>query len=389
MPKKKSQALAALVFALSVCASAHAQLKIGHIATMSGPIGSTGQDQYDGFMLRLDQGAGKLGGQSVQLIRTDDQGKPENGLQIARELIEKEKVDIVVGVTPGNVSAAVFPYLTKAEVPYISTNGGIAMLAGEKCSPWFVSTAFQTDSAHEAGGQEARVRGYKKVILVVPNYQGGRDAVAGFKRGYQADVADELYPGMGQTDYSAELTQIQAASPDLVYTFLPGAMGINFVKQYAQAGLLQKVTHMTGFSVDDLALTAVQDAALGTIASAHWTAADTHPQSLEFVKAFREKYKRRASVYAMQGYDAAALLDQVLRAHPEAAKDKNALIKALRSAKFDSLRGPIVFERNGFPVQDYSIWKVVKSPAGEVQFELQNVALKAHHDAYVGQCPLK
>lgn len=388
LSQKLGLGLAVLTLAASVAAPVQAQLKIGHIVTLSGALGALGADQYDGFMLRVDQNDGKLGGQSVQVLRADDQGKPETGLQVAREFVEKDNVDIVVGITASNVINAVFPYIVGKQVPLIGTNGGPSPFAGEKCSPWFVSTAFQNDGPHEGAGQEAHNRGYKNVAVIAPNYQAGKDAVAGFKRFYKGELADEIYPALGQNDYSAEITQLAASSPDAIYVFLPGAMGINFVKQYSQAGLMDKFPLLSSFTIDDITIPALRDAAVGSRVSTHWVSGATNQRSLEFIEAFKTKYGRTPSNYAMQGYDAAALIDETIKNSPEAAKDKAALIKAMRAATLDSPRGEITFERNGFPVQDYSIWKVVSKGGGEVGFEHESVALKAHHDAYVGQCSL-
>ncbi len=387
-PFKLRHHIAAFTLALLAVPAAQAQLKIGHIGSMTGPLAALGLDQYDGFQLRVEQGDGMLGGQKVELLRMDDQSKPEVGLQAARELLQKDKVDVVVGITASNVINAVFPYIVKEEVPLIGTNGGPSPFAGERCSPWFVSTAFQNDGAHESAGNEARNRGYKNVAVIAPNYQAGKDAIAGFKRFYKGELAEELYPALGQTDFSAEITQLASSQPDAVYVFLPGALGINFIKQYSQAGLMDKFPLLSSFTVDDITIPAIRDAAVGSLVSTHWVSGASNPRSQEFIKSFEARYNRTPSVYAVQGYDAAALIDETLTANPDLAKDKKAWIQSMRAAKLESPRGEITFERNGFPVQDYNIWKVVNKGEGKVGFEMQNVSLKAHHDAYVDQCKL-
>lgn len=389
LPQKLGLSLAVLTLAASIAAPAHAQLKIGHMGSMSGTLGALGVDQYDGFMLRVAQNDGKLGGQNVEVLRADDQSKPEVGLQLAREFVEKDNVDIVVGITASNVINAVFPYVVGKQVPLIGTNGGPSPLAGERCSPWFVSTAFQNDGPHEGAGQEAHNRGYKNVAVIAPNYQAGKDAVAGFKRFYKGELAEEIYPALGQNDFSAEITQLASTAPDAIYAFLPGAMGINFIKQYSQAGLMDKFPLLSSFTIDDITIPALRDAAVGSLVSTHWVSGATNERSIEFIDAFKTKYGRIPSSYAMQGYDAAVLIDETIKNNPDAAKDKEALMKAMRAAKVDSPRGDLTFAKNGFPVQDYSIWKVVSKGSGEVGFEQQGVSLKAHRDAYVGQCTIK
>lgn len=387
LPNKLGFSLAVLAMALSAATTAHAELKIGHIGAMSGPLAALGLDQYDGFMLRVEQGGGKLGGQDVKVLRTDSQSKPDVGLQAARELVEREQVDMVVGLTASNVINAVFPYVVGKGIPLIGTNGGPSPFAGAKCSPWFVSTAFQNDGPHESAGQEAQNRGYKNVAFIAPNYQAGRDAVAGFQRYYKGKLADELYPALGQADFSAEITQLSATKPDAIYAFLPGAMGINFIKQYSQAGMMNKVPLLSSFTVDDITIPAIRDAAVGTMINTTWASGATNPESLKFVEAFRAKYKRTPSTYAVQGYDAATLIDQALTSSPTAAKDTKELMKVMHAAKVDSPRGELTFQRNGFPVQDYSVWKVVSKGQGAVGFEKDHVVLKAHGDAYVKECP--
>lgn len=387
--RKITQSIAALTFAFTMASGAHAQLKVGHMGSMTGPLAALGADQYDGFMLRVEQGDGTLGGEKVDVVRVDDQSKPEVGLQAARELIQRERVDVLVGITASNVINAVFPYVVDNEIPFVGTNGGPSPFAGEKCSPWFVSTAFQNDGPHEAAGQEAQNRGYKNMVVIAPNYQAGRDAIAGFKRFYKGELVDELYPGLGQADFSAEITQLISMAPDAVYVFLPGAMGINFIKQYSQAGMIDRFPLLSSFTIDDITIPALRDAAVGSLVSTHWVSGATNPKSQEFIQAFQAKYNRLPSNYAVQGYDAAALIDQAITSNPEAAKDSKKLIEAMRSATLDSPRGEITFNRNGFPIQDYALWKVVSKGDGEVGFEKQHVILEAHQDAYVGECPIK
>ncbi|RTL56054.1 MAG: ABC transporter substrate-binding protein [Rhodocyclaceae bacterium] len=363
-------------------------LRIGHLATMSGPIGGLGQDQYDGFMLGLAQRNSKLAGHNIEVVRGDDQGKPDVGVQVAKDLLEREKVRLVVGITASNVINAVFPVITGAGIPLLGTNGGPSIFAGEKCSPLFASTAFQNDGFHEAAGAEAQSRGYKNVIIIAPNYQAGKDAVVGFKRFYKGAVADEIYPAFGQTDFSAEIARFAASPSDAFYVFLPGGMGINFMKQLSQAGLVRKVPLLSAMTVEDMSLPIIKESALGTTVSAYWTSAANTPQSQSFVKDFQARYKRTPSVFAAQGYDAAMLLEQALKANPAAVADPKALAKALRSTKFVSVRGEVTIGNNGFPIQDYLLWKVVKTSAG-VGFEKDHVILSHHQDAYAAHCPLK
>src|SRR5690606_8698118 len=239
---RPSLAAAALCGILGATAGfAQEPVKIGFIGTLSGPGGALGQDQYDAFMLAVEQKGGKLGGVPVTVIREDDQLKPDVGVQAATKLLKSENVDIITGVTFSNVMMAIHKPITDAQVFFIGSNAGPAPIAGKACSPYFFSTSWDNDQLHEAGGQLATDLGYKNMYVMAANYQAGRDAVSGFKRDYTGKVVDEVYTQVNQPDYSAEIAQLQAAAPDAVYVFYPGGMGVNFVKQYRQAGLLGKV----------------------------------------------------------------------------------------------------------------------------------------------------
>jgi len=250
-----------LAFGLAACSlSAQAQqtIKIGFLGTLSGPAGALGQDQYDAFMLGIEHSGGKLGGANVQVIKEDDQLKPDLGVQLAQKLIEKDKVNIITGVTFSNVMMAVHKPITDAGIFLIGSNAGPSPLTGKGCSPMFFSTSWNNDSLHEPMGQYATDAGYKKVYLLAPNYQAGKDALAGFKRMYKGQVIDEVYTQVNQPDYSAEIAQLQVAKPDAIYVFYPGGMGVNFVKQYQQAGLLGKVPLLSTSTVDGTTLPALK-----------------------------------------------------------------------------------------------------------------------------------
>ena len=219
-------------------------VKIGFLGTLSGPAGALGQDQYDAFMLGVEHLGGKFGGATVQVVKEDDQLKPDLGVQLAQKLIEKDKVNLITGVTFSNVMMAVHKPITSAGLILVGSNAGPTPITGKGCSPLYFSTSWNNDSLHESMGQYAQDTGYKKVYLMAPNYQAGKDAISGFKRYYKGQVLDEVYTQVNQPDYSAEIAQLQAAKPDAIYVFYPGGMGVNFVKQYQQAGQAAHAVHL-------------------------------------------------------------------------------------------------------------------------------------------------
>jgi branched-chain amino acid transport system substrate-binding protein len=368
---------------------AHAQIKIGFITTLSGPGAALGQDQYDAFMLAVEQRNGKLGDSDIQIFKEDDQLKPDVAVQISQKLIEKEKVNIVTGVVFSNVMMAIHKPIASAGIFLIGSNAGPTPMAGAGCSPYFFSTSWNNDQLHEAGGQLATDMGYKKIYLMAPNYQAGKDAISGFKRYYKGTVLDEVYTQVNQPDYSVEIAQMQAAKPDAVYVFYPGGMGINFVKQYRQAGLLGKLPLLSVSTVDGTTLPALKDIAIGAITSSSYSPDLNNPQNKIFVAAFQKKYGRLPSLYAAQSYDAAILLDSAIRKVKGNMSDKDAFRAALKQADFKSVRGPFKYNTNQFPIANFYRVDVVKGENGQAAFSTKGVILENHKDGYASQCPMK
>ena len=379
---------------LAVCAAvvavtnANADVKVGFSAPLSGPVASVGQDQYDGFMLGVELLQGKFGGQPVTVLKEDDQLKPELGNQIARKFIDRDKVDALVGLGFSNVLMASLPRIVESVTVAIATNAGPSPIAGAGCISNVFSMAWQNDGSAEAMGKFAQDAGYKKVFLLAPNYQAGKDAVAGFKRQYNGAVAGEVYTTVNQPDYSAEIAQLQAANPDAVYVFYPGGMGVNFIKQFRQAGLLGKIPLMSVSTADGSTLPALKETALGVISGTFWGPDFDNETSKNFVAAFEKKYGRIPSQYAAQSYDSALLIDSALKKTGGNVTDKKAFADALRAAEYKSLRGNLKFNKNGFPIQDMYVFEVAKDSQGRVSLKTLSKALANHPDSFVGQCPL-
>jgi len=366
-----------------------APIKIGFMAELSGPQGALGQDQYDAFMLLVEQNGGRLGGVPVQVLREDSQLKPEVAVQIVDKLIERERVPIITGVTFSNVMMAVHKRITDKEVFLIGSNAGPSPIAGAQCSPFYFSTSWQNDQQAEVVGKYVTDKGLTRVVTIAPNYQAGKDFVAGFKRYFKGQVVGEFWPALNATDYSAELAQIQALNPQAVFAFMPGGIGINFVKQWSQAGLRGKVPLMTASTTDGIGLPAMGDAALGVISGTFWGPDFKNAANQRFVQAFEAKYKRIPSQYAAQSYDAAQLLDSAIRKVGGKVEDKAAFRAALRAAEFQSVRGTFRFNTNQFPVQDFHIFEAVKDGQGRMTLKTLETPLKEDRDAYFERCPLK
>lgn len=380
--------LAALL--LASAAQAADKVKIGFVSTLSGPAAAIGIDIRDGFNLGVKTSGGKLGGLPADVLISDDQQNPEMGRQIVDKYLKRDRVDFVTGIVFSNVLLAVAPTVFDSKTFLLSANAGPSLLAGARCSPWFFSVAWQNDSIPEAAGKYMADKGYKNVFLLSPNYPAGKDMVSGFKRYYKGAVADEIYPRLGQLDFSAELAQIRAAGPDAVFFFLPGGMGINFIKQYAASGLSKQVTLVTtAFSADEDIIPAVGEPMLGIYNTGFWNHDFDNPESKAFVAAFEKDYGRLPSGYAAQGYDAARALDAVVRQVKGNLEDAEAVRKALRTNSFESVRGPFKINRNGFPIQNYYLRVVERDAKGRITNRTLGPVLKDHADPYAQQCPLK
>jgi branched-chain amino acid transport system substrate-binding protein len=388
-PWRKSLALTALALATAPALAASA-IKVGLVTTLSGPNGAPGVEVRDGFNLAMKHLGGKLGGLPATTIIRDDQFSPDTGKQVTERLLRQDKVDFMTGIIYSNILLAVAPAVFEMPVPYISSNAGPSQLSGKDCSPWFASAAWQNDGYHEAAGKYATDRGFKSVFLIAPNYPAGRDALTGFKRFYKGKIADEVYPRLGQLDYAAELAQIRAARPDVVYNFMPGGMGINFIKQFVASGLSKDIQLLApGFGADEDITRAVGEPMLGLFNSTHWALDMDNPQNRRFVADFETDYQRIPSVYAAQGYDSALMIDAIVRQVKGKVEDRDALKKAMRSVRFASLRGEFALAANGMPIQDYYLRVVGRDAKGRIANKMLGPIFTRHTDAYVAECPLK
>ncbi|MEL0438054.1 ABC transporter substrate-binding protein [Phycobacter sp. K97] len=374
----KTLALATAVSALAM--AAQAGTKIGMITTLSGGGAGLGVDVRDGFMLAIE----KAGRDDIEVVIEDDQRKPETAVQLADQMIQSEKVDIMTGIIWSNLAMAVVPAATAQGVFYLSPNAGPSALAGKRCHENYFNVAWQNDNLHEAAGAYASAEGFKNTFILAPNYPAGKDALTGYKRMYEGDLAGEIYTKLGQTDYAAEIAQIRASGADSVFFFLPGGMGISFLKQYADSGVDLPVVG-PAFSFDQGILQAVGEAALGVKNTSQWNKDLDNAANAEFVAGFQEAYGRLPSLYASQGYDTANL---ILSALDKAdVSDKDAFRAALEAADFASVRGEFKFGPNHHPIQNIYVREVIKE--GEV-FTNKIIAtgLEMRGDAYAAECKM-
>jgi branched-chain amino acid transport system substrate-binding protein len=387
----KARIIATLAAAmLAGSAFAADRIRVGFITTLSGPSGAIGIEIRDGFQLALKMNGGRLGGLPAEVLVADDQFKPDVGRQAAEKYVRLDKVHFLTGIVFSNIMLASVPIAFDAKTIYVSPNAAPSPLAGKQCNPYFFVASWPNDAYHEAAGQHATNKGYKSAYLIAPNYQAGKDSLAGFKRFYKGNVAAEVYTKLGQLDYSAELAQVRAAKPDALYIFLPGGMGINFIKQFVAAGLSQDVPLIVpGFGSDQDIIRPVGAPMLGLFDTAHWAMDLDNAANKKFVAAFEKEFNRLPSVFAAQGYDTALLIDAAVRDTKGKVEDVEAVRKALKAARFDSVRGAFKFNRNQYPIQNYYLRVVAKDGKGRLVNKTIGTVFKDHGDAYVQECGMK
>lgn len=391
MKKLIKQALTLVAGTSLVATSVWAQspVKIGMITTLSTPGGYLGEDVRDGFMLAVSEEGGKLGGTPVEVLIEDDGVNPVNGKQIAERFIERDRVSIITGIIFSNISPVVAPMARKAGLFYISPNSGPSQFAGAQCHEDYFVASWQNDTLHESAGIAATELGYKSALIMAPNYQAGKDALNGFKRYFKGQIVDEIYVKLGQTDYAAEIAKIRSANPEMVFQFLPGGMGINFLKQYSQAGLMGKIPQVLAApSMDIKIMSAIGPGAAGIMNTSHWNHDLDNAANKRFLAGFRSKYNREPTVYASQGYDTAKLIASALRATGgKVLEDKTGFRAALKAANFESTRGKFRFGKNNHPIHHWYLREVVQEN-GKMANRIVRTIAEDHQDSYVSKCPL-
>ncbi|MES5098506.1 ABC transporter substrate-binding protein [Agrobacterium sp. BA1120] len=377
---RKMLVTATMALSLGVSSLAVAEpLKIGMITTLSGGGAGLGVDTRDGFMLAIKQSGNK----DVTVVTEDDAQKPELAVQIADKMIQSDNVDVLTGIVWSNLLMAVVPGAVAQGKFYVSTNAAPAALAGKGCNKLYFNAAYQNDNLHEAMGQYAN-KDFKKMFILAPNYPAGKDSLAGFKRYYKGEVVSEVYTKVGQTDYAAEIAQMRASGADGIFTFLPGGMGIAFMKQFAQSGV--KIPVMgPGFSFSQDVLPAIGDAAIGAKASGQWVPDFDTEVSKKFVADFQKEYNRLPSIYALQAYDAAQLI--LSAAAKASVKDTDAFRAELLKADIKSPRGNFKFNTNQHPIQDLYITEVVKKDGVLTNKTVEKI-FSDHGDAYAQDCKI-
>ncbi len=378
----------ASALALLSAPAAAAKLKIGFITTLSGGGAILGKHQKDGFALGVAHLGGRVGGLETEIIYGDDQRKPDVGRQVADKMVKKDRVQFIAGPIWSNILMAIQRPVLRAKVFLISTNAGASPMAGRLCNKDYFTTSWNNDNMPEATGELVNADGVSNIFLWSVNYQAGKDMIAGFKRTYKGKLKGEMLTKLGQKDYQAEISRVRAAKPDALYIFLPGGMGIAFMKQWGASGLAKKIPLYTVFTVDWATLPAMGDAAVGSLHANYWSADLKNAANRKFVKTFKAKYGYMPSNFAAQAYDAPFLIDSAVRAVGGNLKDRDGIRNAMRKADYASTRGKYTYNVNHHPIQNYYKREVIMGADGKPTIVNRGIVLKNHKDSYYKQCKM-
>jgi branched-chain amino acid transport system substrate-binding protein len=380
----------ALALAAGPALAQQKTVKIGFISTFSGPPAAIGNDMKNSFELALDHHGRKLGGLPVEVIYEDDQTKPEIGVQKTQKLIESDKVDFLVGYIWSNVLLASLKPVTDSKTMTVVTNAGASQLAGELCSPYVFSTSWNNDQTPASLGLYMNQKGVKSAFLIGPNYAAGKDMLAGVQSTFKGQiVGQELTRWPDQLDFSAELSKAREAKPDAIFAFYPGGAGVQFITQYAQAGLKGQIPLYTAFTVDDLSLPRLKDLAIGIPGAQEWVADLPNDANKKFVADYKAKYNATPSFYGAQTYDAAGLIDSAITAVKGDLTNKEGMRKEMEKADFKSVRGPFKFGNNHIPIQNFYLQDAVKNADGSYSLHTVATIVKDNQDNFHDKCPMK
>ncbi len=391
MRKTLLVASAALMLGSAPALAQQKTIKIGFVSTFSGPTAVIGNNMRDSFELALDHLGRKMGGLPVEVIYEDDQQKPEVGKQKTQKLIESDHVDFITGYIWSNVLLASVKPAVDSKTFIISANAGPHQLAGELCSPYFFSTSWQNDQTPQAMGHYMNQKGVKSVYLIGPNYAAGKDMLSGVAATFKGKVVgEELTKWPTQLDFSAELAKAKAANPESIFVFYPGKAGVQFLAQYAQAGLKGKIPLYTAFTIDELSIPLQKDLALGVPGAQEWVNDLPNEANKKFVADFLKKYPgHRPSFYGAQSYDAANLINSAVVATKGNLSDKAAVQKAMEQANFKSVRGDFRYGNNHFPIQSFYLQEPVKDKDGNIVLKTMATIVKENQDLFHTQCHMR
>ena len=364
-------------------------VKIGFVTTLTGGAGAIGNDMRDAVELALDHLGRKMGGSDVKMFYEDDTFKPAVGKQKTEKLVKKDKVHFVTGYIWSHVLLASRNSVVGKGPFMITSNAGPGPVAGKLCHEDFFSTSWQNDQTTMAMGEVLNQLGIKNLYIMAPNYAAGKSMVKGVSRTFKGKIiGKDMTKFPAQLDFSAELAKIRAAKPDAVFVFYPGKHGMQFFKQYSQAGLKGEIPLYSAFTVDSLSLPRLKDLAYGSLMTQFWAPDLDNAVNKRFVADYRKKTGRYPTFYAAQSYDTIMLINSAVTAVGGDLSNKDGMRNAMRKANFPSIRGPFKYGNNHFPIQNFYLRKVVKDVDGNFTTSIVKTVYTNHQDPYAKDCKM-
>jgi branched-chain amino acid transport system substrate-binding protein len=380
----------AIVFALGAAAQAADVIKLGNLTQLSGALATPGSETKRGIDLALEELDNKLGGVPVKYFPVDDKSNPAEAVNGASKLIDELKVDFVTGLGASNTLIPVFKSFVDANILAVGALAGPRQYAGAECNPNGFFVSFTNDDWPAAAGLYMTNQGYKRVFFLAADYQAGKEHIEAAIKYFKGQAVGPVYTPLSQLDFAPEIARIRAEKPDAVFSFLVGAGGIAFSKQYSQGGLMGQIPFITEDPVaNPLTFPAQGDAALGIVMATNWHIGLDNAANKKFVGTFRAKYNRDPATFAALGYDAVKAIDGAVRGVNGNIENKDALRASMRKANFDSVRGKFKFNNNQFPIQDLFMMEVAKDANGGLTSKLKELVIKDWQDPLHTQCPMK
>jgi len=343
----------------------HAQsapLKVGLMLPYTGTYASLGNAITNAFKLYVAEKGGKLAGRSIDYVVLDDESEPAKAVDNASRLVNRDKVDVLVGTVHSGVQAGIVKVARESGVLSIIPNAGFGAATGPLCSPNIFRTSFSNWQTTFALGKVMMEKGHRSAVWITHKYAAGEEMFAGFKEGYEkagGRIAKDLWLPFPNVEFQALLTEIAAAKPDAVACFFAGGAAVKFVKDYDAAGLKGKIPLYGNGFLTDGTLQAQGASAQGIMTTLHYADSLDVAKDKEFRLAYAKAYKLQPDVYAVQGYDAAQLLDIGLKAVKGDIKAQKAMTAAMEGVTIDSPRGKWKMSRSHNPIQDSYLRQVV------------------------------
>ena len=363
------------------------ELRIGFLATLTGPFAAVGRDMLDGFQMYLDEHKNKLGGADVKLIVEDEQAKPDVGVTKAKKLILQDKVHMFIGGILASTGYALAPVSTADKTLYIASIPASDDLTQRQLDryPYFIRTGWSSSQPSHPFGQWACEQGFKRVAAIGADYAFGYEVIGGFQRAFEAcggKIIQKIWPPLTTKDFGPYIPQIKPDA-DAIFSLMVGPMVPQFPKQLAAAGIKKPVIG-GGTSYDEFVLPAMGDEAIGGVTPLQYSAALDTPKNAAFVKAYRAKYNRIPSYFSESNYTTAQWIDEVMTKTGGKWPGPEEFIKLMQSIKIDAVRGPVSLDEMRNPVQNIYVRKVEKKRMfGYDKDELWNTVIRTYPN--VGQ----